>query len=132
MDDPLGRFSLLAVASDADEDLPAVVWVEADSPFTDEAGVPYPNQLVDGAGDVHGPWVVCFSSAAALAPIGSDELLRGLLLDDGVVREFPVGRLVEYALAEKARIVLDPFLAGGRKFSLQELREVRRRLEGPG
>jgi hypothetical protein len=125
MDDPFSRPSLLAIGSDADADLPAVVWIRADSPFTDEAGVPYPNQLVDGTGDVHGPWVVTFLSAAALALIGSDELLRGLLLEGGSVREFAVGRLIEYALAEDARIILNPFLASGCKFSLDELREVR-------
>ena len=122
MNDPLGTPSLLAVGSDADEDLPAVIWVHTDSPFTDEAGVPYPNQLVDGTGEVHGPWIVCFNSTEAVTLINSDALLRALLLDDRVIRKFPVGALVNYALTEEARVVVDPFLGGGRKFSLAQLR----------
>jgi hypothetical protein len=87
MDDPLAESTLAAVSSDADADLPAVVWVHADSPFTDEVGVPYPNQLVDGTGKVHGPW---FGRRVHSLTRGFDE---ARLLEILVLRAAPAAEL---------------------------------------
>ena len=52
----------------------------------------------------------------------ADEFLRGLLLEGATVKELPVGRILRYAFDEGARIIVDPFMACGRKYSCDELR----------
>ena len=122
MDDVLNRPALLALASEADDEMPALYWLHADAPFTNADEVAYPNQPFDPDESVHGPWVVVFASPEAVTAIRRDELLGPL--EDGEVREFAVNRLLEYAVTEEARLILDPFLPGGRRYSVEELRRL--------
>lgn len=114
--------ALLTVVSEADEDLPATLFIESAADFVDDTGRPYPNQPIHETSDVHGPWIVCFSSPAAVETIRADAFLRALLLQDATVKELPAGRIAGYARDEQARIIIDPFIATGKKLSHAELR----------
>jgi hypothetical protein len=114
--------TLLAVVSEADADFPATLFIESAADFVDETGRPYPNQPIDETADVHGPWIVCFSSLAAVETIRADAFLRALLLQDATVKDLPASQIAGYARDERARVIIDPFMATGRKLSPAEFR----------
>ncbi|MFO0960219.1 MAG: hypothetical protein U0800_22730 [Isosphaeraceae bacterium] len=143
MSDWLSAKTLLAIASDTGEEFPACVlfYVEDDNDLVDEhglivdgAGTTYPNQPIDtydqATADVHGPWVVCFSSPSAIESLRREDYVSRLLFDESVIKEFPVRQLIRRSLVEKARLIVDPFLAGGQKFSHQELEQLRHAMPG--
>lgn len=108
--------SLLAIVSDADEDLPAIVALHAVGELVDATGSPYPNQPVG-----EGPWIVCFSEPAVVDDIRGDEFLDALLLQNATIGRLAAERVLAYAREEGAGIILDPFRAGGKTLGRDEL-----------